>query len=131
VVNILNKWKERIAQYIEVRFRLFKLGIIEFVSSVLSYFIFSMLSLFLLFVILLFMGFGLAEAYSEWLQSRAGGYFLAGATFLILSGIVVLLRKYVLKSLSGLFIRILTNNGDEDDRDEEENMEYDRDIPVR
>lgn len=46
-MNFISKWKDKIAHYIEVRINLFKLGLIERVSNVLSYLTFVFIGLFL------------------------------------------------------------------------------------
>lgn len=124
MLNIFSKWKDKIAQNIDVHIRLFKLNFVERTSHVLSYFIFSILGLFFVFAVLVFMGMGLAEVFSELTQSRAAGYFLAMASYIVLFALVFLLRRPIIRAFSGIFVRILTDTEDDDDDDMKDENEY-------
>lgn len=119
MINLLSKWKDKVAQYVDVRLSLAKLAFIERTSNVLSYLIFTFILLFLSTAVLLFFGIGLQEAFSAWVGSRIWGSFLAAAFFLLLCMVAYLLRKPILNAFSNLFVQILTDQGDEDDDDEE------------
>lgn len=113
--NIFSNWKKRITQYIEVHVQLFKLGLIGRISNILGSFIFVLISMFLLCLILIFAGFGVAEAFSAWFDSRIAGYFAASGVFVVFIVVVMLLRKSILTGLAGIFIRMLTTDDDDDD----------------
>ncbi len=113
--NIFSNWKKRITQYIEVRVQLIKLGIIERISNILGSFIFVLMAMFLLCLVLIFAGFGVAEAFSAWFDSRIGGYFAASGVYVLFIAGLVLFRRPLLVGLSGIFIRMLTSDDDDDD----------------
>ncbi len=117
--NLINKWKDKIVQYLDVHLRLIKLNFIERTSNVLSYILFVMLALFIFFAVLLFVGLGLAELLSDLFQSRTGGFFGAAGFFLIVLLIAIALNERISKWFSVIFIRILTSKGDDDDDEDE------------
>ncbi|XZF16687.1 phage holin family protein [Chitinophagaceae bacterium MMS25-I14] len=116
MLDFFNNWKDRIAQYVDVRFQLFKLEFIDRTSNVLSYVLYALGMLFLFIAILIFFGIGLGEWFSEMLGSRTGGYFATAGVYLVLMLIVVALRKKFISALSGIFIRILTEDKDDDSK---------------
>ena len=81
-MDFLNKWKDKIAHYVDVRLRLFKLSIIERVSTILSYFIIVFILLFLSLSILIFLGVGLAEYLSSVVNSMSAAYFIVAGIYL-------------------------------------------------
>lgn len=107
-MSIINKWKDKITEYVEVRLNLLKLGFIERFSNILSYLIFVFISLFISVSVLIFIGIGIGEYFSELLDSRAGGFFITAGFFILLLILMVLLRKPITNGFSGIFIRILT-----------------------
>jgi hypothetical protein len=117
VSNIFTSWKDRIAQYVDVRIQLMKLSIIERTSSVLSYLIFVFIALFLLLSVLVLIGIGLGEWFSVLFDSRIGGFFAAAGAYILLVVLAVVLRKPLLNAFSGIFIRIMTQDDDDDNRD--------------
>ena len=120
MINLFSKWKDKVAQYVDVRLNLAKLAFVERTSNVLSFLIFTFILLFLTVAILIFIGIGLQEAFSVWVDSRVGGAFLAAAFYILLFLLVFLVRKPVLRAFAGLFIQLLTDQGEDDDDDDEE-----------
>ncbi len=120
MTDLINKWKDKIVQYLDVHIKLIKLNFIERTSNVLSYIIFVMLALFLVFAVLMFLGLGMAEAYSNWFDSRTWGYLATAGTFLLIVIIVMAAHEQISKLFSVIFIRILTNKGDDDDDDDDD-----------
>lgn len=116
-MNFINKWKDKIAHYVDVRVQLVKLDIIERTSGVLSYLIFIFICLFLALTILIFLGIVLGELFSGLIGSRPLGYLVTSGIYVLLMGLMFALRKPILDTFSGAFIRILTH---EDEGDEEE-----------
>ena len=113
--NIFSNWKKRITQYIETHVQLLKLSIIGRISNILGGFIFVLISMFLMCLVLIFAGFGIAEAFSAWFDSRTAGYFAASGVFVVFIIVVMLLRKPILTGLAGVFIRMLTTDDDDND----------------
>ncbi len=118
-MSFIDKWKDKIAHYVDVRLDLLKLGFIERTSNILSYLIFVFIGLFLAVSILIFLGIGIGEYFSELLDSRAGGFFITTGFYILLLLILVMARVPVLKMFAGIFIRIMTAS-DEDDDDEDD-----------
>jgi len=119
-MSFISKWKDKIAHYIDVRLDLIRLGFIEHVSNVLSSLIFIFISLFLAMSILIFAGIGISEYFAAILDSRAGGFFITAAFYILILVIMFLLRTPISNSLSGMFIRIMTaQNNDDNEKNEE------------
>lgn len=118
--DIFIKWKKKIAQYVETRIRLVQLGFVEKTANVLSYFIFTIILSFIVFGALLFLGLGLAEWFTALVDSRIGGFFLAGGVYILLVFMLLAARKPVMRMLADVFVRQLTQSDDDDD-DKEKN----------
>jgi hypothetical protein len=119
-MSLIGNWKEKIAQYVDVRVQLVKLSFIDRTSNILSYLILMFISLFLGLAILIFAGMGIAEWFAGIFDSRAGGYFTAVGFYLLLMGLLYLTRGVILKTFAGIFIRVLTEGDDDDDDDDKE-----------
>jgi hypothetical protein len=116
-MSFISKWKDKIAHYIEVRLNLFKLGLIERISNILSYLIFVFIGLFLSVSVLIFIGIGIGEYFSSVLDSRAGGFFITAGFYVLLLIIMFLLRVSITSAFSAVFIRIMTaTEPDEDEK---------------
>jgi len=128
-MGLISKWKEKIAHYIEVRLNLFKLGLMERISNILSYLIFVFIGLFLTVSILIFLGIGIGEYFSSVLDSRAGGFFITAGFYVLLLIVLFLLRVPITTGFSGVFIRIMTAT-EADDEDPKEVRKTRDDIKV-
>jgi len=118
MIGFITKWIDKIAHYIEMRFRLLKLDLVQSVSGILSYFLFCIIALFVLLALFIFLGMGMSEYFAGVVDSRAGGYFMTTAVYLLLLILLYALRKPIANKFSGIFIGILTDNGDDDDEEE-------------
>jgi len=117
-MSFIDKWKDKIAHYVDVRLSLIKLGFIERTSNILSYLIFVFIGLFLTVSVLIFIGIGIGEYFAEVLHSRAGGFFITAGFYVLLLVLMFLLRVPVTNAFSGAFIRILTDDGPGEEKDE-------------
>lgn len=124
-MSFIGKWKDKIAHYIDLRVSIMKLSFIERTSGVLSFFIYVFISLFLATAVLLFLGIGLAEWLATVLDSKAGGFFMTAGIFLLLVILLAVLRKGIVKAFSNIFIRIMTQNDDEDDKNKRNEIKVD------
>jgi hypothetical protein len=115
-MSFINKWKDKIAHYVEVRLDLIKLGFIERTSGILSYLIFVFICFFLSLSVLIFIGIGIGEYFAMVFDSRVGGFFVTAGFYLLLMVLMFLLRVPITNFFSGLFIRILTENDEEEDK---------------
>ncbi len=118
MLDIISKWKDKLLGYVATQVRIAQLSFIERVSGLMSYFIFAIILIFIVFGVFLFLGFGVAELFTAMVNSRIGGFFLAAACYVLLAGILIALRKKILKRLSDVFINVLTEKQG-DDEDEE------------
>lgn len=126
-MNVFTKWKDKATQYVDVRLQLIKLGFIERASHVLGTLISVVIMLFLGFGFFIFLGISLLEFFVKLLDdNRTGGALLTAAFFGLLLGIIVLVRKSIINAFAGIFIKIMTDVGD-DDEDPEEH----REVPVK
>lgn len=118
-MDFINKWKDKIAHYIDVRVQLVKLSLIERTSSVLSYFIFVFICLFISVSVLIFLGIVIGELFSDILDSRPLGYLVTTGIYLLFLLLMVGLRKSIVGAFSSIFIRMLTAADDDDDDDKD------------
>lgn len=115
MLGFIGKWKDKLADYVDTRVRLVKLDFIERTSQVLSFFTFTIVCFLLVLPILLFMGIGVAEFLADLVGSRGGGYLIITALYLLALGILFIYRKRFIKKFTGLFIRVMTDDEDDDD----------------
>jgi hypothetical protein len=120
MLDSINKWKDKITHYIDLRTQLIKLGLIDRTSSVLSYFIFTFVALFILLGVFIFLGMGTAEYFAAVLGSYAQGYFITAGIYILLLVVLIALRKKIIDFFSSQFISILTETDRDKSDDEEE-----------
>lgn len=116
-MNFFSKFTDKIAQYAKAQMDLIKLNFVQRVSGILSFLIFTVICLLFTLCIFIFMGIGLGEYFSALTDSKVGGYLLSSACFLLLFVILIIARKRVVNIFADIFIRILTDqDNDEDER---------------
>jgi hypothetical protein len=118
MLGFISKWKDKLADYVDMRVRIVKLDFIERTSQVLSFFTFTIVCFLLVLPILLFMGIGVAEFFADLVGSRAGGYLIITGIYMLMLGLLFIYRKTFIAKFTGLFIRVMTENEDEDEDDE-------------
>ena len=119
-MSLLNSWKDKLSGYVDVRLNLFKLSFIERTSTVLGFIILTFVLLFLSLAVLVFVGLGLKEWFSDMLNSPVAGAFLTALFFVVLMVVILLTRKGIVNAFGGIFVRILTDPGDDDEDDKHE-----------
>lgn len=121
MLDIFQKWKDKITGLVESKVRLLQLELIERVSGAMSFLIFTVIFLLLSFGVVMFIGLGIAEMLSELMNSYILGYITVAGFFLILILIFAGSRKSLLKFLTSKFINVLTekivHDDDEDEKD--------------
>ncbi|MBL7712889.1 MAG: phage holin family protein, partial [Chitinophagaceae bacterium] len=123
LLDIFQKWKDKITGLVESKVRLVQLELIERVSGAMSFLIFTVIFLLLSFGVVMFIGLGIAEMLSELMNSYILGYITVAAFFLILILIFAGSRKSLLKFLTSKFISVLTEKiVHDDDEDENDNV---------
>jgi hypothetical protein len=108
--------KDKITQYLQLRYEIIRLELIERLVNVMGYVIFIVMVLFFAFSFILFTGFGIAEWLSDIMNSRYGGYFATGGVMLIFTILVSWRSASIVKFFANKFIRLLTAVKDNDDK---------------
>jgi len=109
--------------FVDTKVRTVQLEIIERVTGIMSYLIFAIIIMLIGFGFLLFIGFGMAEWFTALLESRIGGFFAAAGCYLVLALILFAARKSMFRSLSNVFVHLLTVRREDDDEDKEDEDE--------
>lgn len=117
MLQFFTAWKEKISQYLDVRFQLAKLTAIDRLSHVLGYIMLSFILLFLGVTLLIFIGLGLVETFTYFTDSRIAGAFLTVLFFMLVLLIGVLARKGIVNAFAAMFIKIFTDPGDTDENE--------------
>lgn len=112
-MSFIDKWKDKITEYVDVRFQLIKLSIIERTSHVLGYLVYTFVALSLVLPILIFLGIGLSEVFTSLFDSRIAGYFCTVGVYIVILLILIAVRKSIISKLTGIFISKLTEIEDE------------------
>ena len=112
MLQFFSVWKEKISQYLDVRFQLAKLTAIDRLSHVLGYIMLSFILLFLGVTLLIFIGLGLVETFTYLTDSRIAGAFLTALFFMLCLLFGVLARKGIVNAFAAMFIKIFTDPGD-------------------
>lgn len=112
-MSFIDKWKDKITEYVDVRFQLIKLSIIERTSHVLGYLVYTFVALSLVLPILIFLGIGLSEVFTSLFDSRIAGYFCTVGVYVVILLILIAVRKSIISKLTGIFISKLTEIEDE------------------
>lgn len=120
MLDFVNKWKHKVAHYIDIRLQLMKLSVIERASSVLSYFIFAFIALFIFITVLVFLGIGIGELMSDLVNSRAGGFFITTGLYILLLVLLFVFRTSITNKFAGIFITMLTQIDTEEKDNEDE-----------
>ncbi len=118
-MGIFTQLKEKVAQYVNVYVKLFKINFIGRTSNIFSYFLFALICLFIFFCIILFIGFGLTEVFVEAGLSKMLSFFLVVVIYVLMLIMVVALRKRVTRIFAAEFIKILTEDDEKENNNEE------------
>ncbi|MBL7717957.1 MAG: hypothetical protein JNL72_03905 [Flavipsychrobacter sp.] len=112
-MSLISKWKEKLAQGIGEKLDTIKLDFIDKTSGILGYVLYSLVALFIALSVFLFSGLGLSEVFADVFRSRAGGYFATAGVFAIIIACLFIFRQKIVDAFAGIFIRILTQQDDE------------------
>lgn len=114
-MNIFGSIKEKVTEYVDVQVKLIKLNLIGSASKVMSYLMFALVCMFLMFAVILLLGFGIAETFVSLGLSRVGAYFSTFGLYVLLMVLVVALRANITGFFAGTFLRVLTDDEDENE----------------
>lgn len=118
-MGIFSFFKDKIAQYVDVRIRLFKLNFIGRTASLLSFLMFGMIVIFIFFCIILFVGFGLTEFFILLGLTKLASFLITIGVYILLLAIVIACRKQITKFFASSIINVMTE-GDERKKEEED-----------
>jgi hypothetical protein len=121
--NPLNSIKEKVTQYVHLKFELIRLEVIERLVNVMGYFAFVMIAIFLSFTFGIFILLGIAEYLRVLFDSAVWGYLATALIILIISLIVLSFSKKIIRFFAGKIAILLTKNYHEDEEDADENAE--------
>jgi len=114
-MNLFHIWKQKATNYIDVRFGLIKLSFVERTSMLLGNLMVAFIYLFLGLALNIFLGFALLEIFSELFDSRVLGACTTAAFFALLLVLLFVCRNFFIRAFAGIFIRILTDDNEDDD----------------
>lgn len=122
--NPISSIKDKITQYIQLRFELIRLEVIERLVNVMGYFAFMIIAIFFFFLVILFLFMALAEMFNHLFNSYALGYFCTAVVILVCAVAVVLSAKKIIRFFAGRFVGLLTKQKEDkitvpDDEDKE------------
>ena len=114
-MSFIDKWKDKISEYVDVRVQLIKLSFIDRTSHILGYFVYVFLILSLMLPVLIFLGMGLGELFTNLFDSSVAGYFATVGVYILLIIIIMLCRKPLINAVAGIFIAKLTEDENNED----------------
>lgn len=121
--NPISSLKEKITQYLQLRFELIRLEVIERLVNVMGYFAFIIIATFLVFLTIFFIFLGIAELFNQLFNSYALGYLCTAGIILLCSVIVFMSGKKIIRFFAGKMVRMLTqkkvDSADADDNEEQ------------
>jgi len=119
--NPISALKEKIAQYIHLRFELIRLEVIERLVNVMGYFAFIMIAIFLFFAFGIFFFLGVAECLKALFHNAVYGYMSTAGIILVFCIIAGLCSKQIIRFFAGKMAVLLTkSNRKEDDAAEDD-----------
>lgn len=110
---MLGKLFDKLIGYLQVRFDVLKLSVIERIAVVMGFCMLMILGMMLSSAILLFLGIALSEYFGELTGSVTIGYFIVTGIFALLLVLVFIFKRTVMKWFAGLFVSLLTNDDEE------------------
>ena len=116
--NPISALKEKITQYIQLKFELIRLEVIERLVNVMGYFAFMMIAIFLFFSFGIFFFLGIAECLKALFNNTIYGYLATAGIILIICIITGLCSKKIIRFFAGKMTIMLTKSiHKEDDPD--------------
>lgn len=106
--NPISSIKEKITQYIQLRFELVRLEVIERLVNVMGYFAFMIIAIFFGFLIIFFVFLALAALLSQVFHSAVTGYLCTALIVLLCSFFVFLFSKRIIRFFAGKMAWLLT-----------------------
>jgi hypothetical protein len=123
--NPISSLKDKVTQYIQLKFELIRLEVIERLVNVMGYFAFIIIAIFLFFFLGFFVFMGIAEMLSAVFDSRASGYFATAGIILILVVTIIMSGKRIIRFFAGRMVFMLTAKKKEKKEDYSDNEDND------
>lgn len=117
-MNVFGSVKDKLIQYVEVYVKLFKLNFMGSTAKLLSYFMFALICMFLVFIVVLLMGLGIVETFILLGMAKAWAFFATLGIYLLILTIVIMLRENITGFFAGTFLKLLTEEGNDEDKSE-------------
>ena len=108
--NPISLLKEKITQYLHLKFELIRLEIIERLVNVMGYFAFIMIAIFLAFIFSLFVLFAIAESLKVLFDSYVYAYLTTAGIILVVCIITAMLSKKIIRFFAGKMAELLTKS---------------------
>jgi len=118
--NPFSSLKEKVTQYVHLKFELIRLEVIERLVNVMGYFAFIMIAIFLFFTFGFFILLGIAEYLEALFQNPVLGYLATALIILIIAFIVIGFSKKIIRFFAGKLAVMLTKNYHEEEEEKEE-----------
>ena len=106
--NPISSIKEKVTQYVHLRFELLRLEVIERLVNVMGYFVFVIIAIFLIFLFIFFIFLAIAELFNTFFHSYALGYACTAVIILLCSGFVFMSSKKIIRFFAGKLVWLLT-----------------------
>lgn len=121
--NPISSIKDKVTQYIQLKFELIRLEVIERLVNVMGYFAFIIIAIFLFFFLGFFVFMGVAEWLGNVMNSPAGGYFATAGIILVLVVLIVMCSKPIIRFFAGRLVGMLTKPKDHKDENQDDETE--------
>lgn len=118
--NPFSSLKEKVTQYVHLKFELIRLEVIERLVNVMGYFAFIMIAIFLFFTFGFFILLGIAEYLKALFHNPVWGYLATALIILIIAFIVIGFSKKIIRFFAGKLAVMLTKNYHEEEEEKEE-----------
>lgn len=118
--NPISSIKDKVTQYLQLKFELIRLEVIERLVNVMGYFAFIIIAIFLFFFLSFFVFMGVAAWLGTMLNSPALGYFATAGIILVVVVLIVMCSKPIIRFFAGRMVSMLTKPRPEDAEQNEE-----------
>lgn len=102
--------KERVSEYVDLKLEALKLSTIEKASPIAASIAIGSIMLALTFIIFVFVGMGLAQLFSNLVDSEMWGYFICAGIFILFFIILALCFKPIVRGIARLVGKALSDN---------------------
>jgi len=105
---LINSIKEKIKEFIQIRIEEYRLGLLERIMDFASTIVFIIIFASILSFSLIFLGFSLSYWFASLLNNTALGFLCTTGIFLLLSILILLIRKPIFHLVARVIVRKIT-----------------------